>query len=120
MPRILFVRDFKPTKDGRIRTSGGHIKVRDYFMHCLQHPELEPYLYFTPRSLGDAASRAGLSLVHLERESTDLRRLTLSAPMRLLLRALLAVGRMTRLENRIFAIARADARPVAQASREPF
>ena len=50
MPRILFVRDFKPTKDGGIRTSGGQIKVRDYFMHCLQHPKLEPYLYFTPRS----------------------------------------------------------------------
>lgn len=30
--------------------SGGHIKVRDYFLHCLRHPELEPYLYFTPDS----------------------------------------------------------------------
>ena len=50
MQRILFLRDFKPTKDGGIRTSGGQIKVRDYFMHALAHPRLDPYLYFTPRS----------------------------------------------------------------------
>ena len=50
MQRILFLRDFKPTKDGGIRTSGGQIKVRDYFMHALQHPQLDPYFYFTPRS----------------------------------------------------------------------
>ena len=43
MQKILFLRDYKCV-------SGGHIKVRDYFMHCLHHPRLDPYLYFTPDS----------------------------------------------------------------------
>ncbi len=38
MRRILFVK-----KSGRL--SGGHIKFRDYFDHCLHHPELDPYAY---------------------------------------------------------------------------
>jgi len=38
-----------------MRTSGTHIKIRDYFLHCLQHPQLEPYLYFTPDSDYDAS-----------------------------------------------------------------
>ena len=67
------------------------------------------FLYFTPDSLSDAAARAGLSLAHVERELTDLRRLTLSPPTRLVLQTLFALGRLTGLENRIFAIARADA-----------
>lgn len=50
MLRILFPRDFKETTDGKIRTSGDHVKVRDYFEHALAHPELDPYFYFTPRS----------------------------------------------------------------------
>jgi len=33
-----------------MRTSGTHLKLRDYFLYCLQHPQLEPYLYFTPDS----------------------------------------------------------------------
>jgi glycosyltransferase involved in cell wall biosynthesis len=48
--RILFPRNFKPAKDGKIRTSGDHVKVRDYFEHALAHPELDPYMYFTSRS----------------------------------------------------------------------
>ncbi len=48
--RILFPRDFKETPDGKMRMSGDHVKVRDYFEHALAHPELDPYLYFTPRS----------------------------------------------------------------------
>lgn len=51
MLRILFPRDFKETPDGSMRTSGDHVKVRDYFEHALAHPELDPYLYFTPRSV---------------------------------------------------------------------
>lgn len=43
MKKILFVRKYK-------KTSGGQIKVRDYFRHCLAHPELEPFVYFTPDS----------------------------------------------------------------------
>ncbi len=43
MKKILFIRRFKyPT--------GGHITVRDYFMHSLEHPQLSPYMYFTPES----------------------------------------------------------------------
>ena len=43
MKKILFTRDFKyPT--------GGHVTVRDYFIHSLNHPGLDPYLYFTPGS----------------------------------------------------------------------
>jgi glycosyltransferase involved in cell wall biosynthesis len=43
MRKILFVRKFK-------KPSGGQIKVRDYFEHCLQHPAIAPYVYFTPDS----------------------------------------------------------------------
>jgi len=42
MPAILFLTSF-------FQFSGGQVKVRDYFRHCLAHPSLEPYLYFTPR-----------------------------------------------------------------------
>jgi hypothetical protein len=49
--RMLFPRDFKATPDGSMRTSGDHVKVRDYFEHALAHPELDPYIYFTPRSV---------------------------------------------------------------------
>lgn len=46
--RILFLR--------RVRNpTGGEVKVRDYFDHCLAHPKVEPYLYFDPRSLPLAA-----------------------------------------------------------------
>jgi 2-polyprenyl-3-methyl-5-hydroxy-6-metoxy-1,4-benzoquinol methylase len=64
------------------------------------------FLYFTPETLAFAAARADLELVHVERELTDLRRLTLAPPTRLLLSTLFALGRLTGLENRIFAIAR--------------
>lgn len=50
MQRILLPRDFKETPDGKMRTSGDHVKVRDYFEHALAHPELDPYMYFTSRS----------------------------------------------------------------------
>lgn len=50
MQKILFVRNFKPRSDGNLKISGGHIKIRDYFLHCLHHPELDPHLYFTPGS----------------------------------------------------------------------
>jgi len=65
------------------------------------------FIYFTPDTLADCCARAGLELVHSERQNTDLRRLTLGAPTRLMLRGLLAMARITGLENRIFAIARA-------------
>ncbi len=43
MKRILFLRRY----GGR---HGGHITVRDFFMHSLEHPQLDPYVYFTPES----------------------------------------------------------------------
>jgi len=42
MPAILFLTSF-------FHFSGGQVKVRDYFRHCLEHPRLDPYLYFTPK-----------------------------------------------------------------------
>lgn len=44
MKKILFIRDFK-------KIHGGHIKVRDYFLHCLKHPGIAAYVYFTPDSI---------------------------------------------------------------------
>lgn len=42
--RILFVRRF-------LGRTGGHVTVRDYFMHSLEHPYLDPFVYFTPDSV---------------------------------------------------------------------
>ena len=68
------------------------------------------FLYFSPKTLAQALRQARLELVQLEREETDLGRLTLSPPMRLVLRGLFAVGRVLGLENRLFALARAPER----------
>jgi len=46
-------------------------------------------------------------VVRLERELTELRRLSLSRAERLLLEALFLAARLVGLENRLFAIARA-------------
>lgn len=43
MQRILFVQRY-------IARHGGHITARDYFLHSMAHPELDPYVYFTPDS----------------------------------------------------------------------
>jgi 2-polyprenyl-3-methyl-5-hydroxy-6-metoxy-1,4-benzoquinol methylase len=67
------------------------------------------FLYFTPATLTAALERAGLEVRALGRELTDLRRLTLSLPKRVLLRALFRVARWTGLENRLFAVAGARA-----------
>jgi hypothetical protein len=65
------------------------------------------FLYFTPATLEAVLRRADLELVELERELTDLRRLTLSPPVRLAVRGAFQVARWTGLENRLFAVARA-------------
>lgn len=70
------------------------------------------FLYFTEATLAQAFDRAGLAVVEIRRELTDLRRLTLSPVTRLLLRALFGVARATGLENRIFAVARAASSPL--------
>jgi len=66
------------------------------------------FLYFTPDTLVDALRRAKLTVVELERELTDLRRLTLGPLTRLALGSLFAAARALRLENRLFTIARAS------------
>jgi SAM-dependent methyltransferase len=68
------------------------------------------FLYFTPATLEKSLARAGLELASLRRELTDLRRLSLSPWARLGVRGLFAIARLTRLENRIFAVARASDR----------
>lgn len=65
------------------------------------------FLYYTPDSLRDSLSLAGLEIVMQRRELTDLRRLTLSPPMRLVLQGMFVAARMLARENRLFVIARA-------------
>jgi 2-polyprenyl-3-methyl-5-hydroxy-6-metoxy-1,4-benzoquinol methylase len=65
------------------------------------------FVYFTSVTLGHTLARAGLDMVHVERELTDLRRLSLTPPARLVVRSLFQVARWTALENRLFAVARA-------------
>jgi len=65
------------------------------------------FLYFDPDTLCLALDRAGLATVRLDRELTELRRLSLSRAERLLLEALFLAARLVGLENRLFAIARA-------------
>ena len=43
MKRILFLRRY-------LGRHGGHIAVRGFFEHAMAHPQLDPYVYFTPRS----------------------------------------------------------------------
>jgi len=84
------------------RASGGHITQPLEKFYIEQH-----FVYFTPETLAQALGRAGLAVAELRRELTDLGRLTLSPATRLGLRALFGVARLTGLENRIFAVARA-------------
>ncbi len=84
------------------RASGGRITGPLEKFYIEQH-----FLYLTPRTLTQALGRAGLAVVELHRELTDLSRLTLSPATRLGLQALFGVARLTGLENRIFVVARA-------------
>jgi len=92
--------------------SGGRITAPLEKFYVEQH-----FLYYTPETLTDSCTRAGLEIVHLERQSTDLRRLSLSPPTRLMLRGLLALGRLSGLENRLFAIARVKRAGAAREAR---
>jgi SAM-dependent methyltransferase len=89
------------------RLTGGRLTSPLEKFYIEQH-----FLYFTETTLAQALGRAGLAVVESRRELTDLRRLTLSPMTRLLLHALLGVARVTRLENRIFTVARAEASPL--------
>jgi hypothetical protein len=84
------------------RASGGRLTWPLEKFYIEQH-----FLYFAPDTLAAAARRAGLELLESRRELTDLRRLTLPLHLRAVLVALFAVARLTGLENRLFAVARA-------------
>ena len=84
------------------RASGGRVTGPLEKFYIEQH-----FLYLTPKTLSQALGRAGLEIVELRRELTDLTRLTLSPPTRIGLQALFGLARLTGLENRIFVVARA-------------
>jgi SAM-dependent methyltransferase len=84
------------------RLSRGRIRAPLEKFYIEQH-----FLYFTEATLAQALGRAGLAVVESRRELTDLRRLALSPPTRLLLHTLFGVARVTGLENRLFVVARA-------------
>ena len=88
------------------RLTGGAITAPLEKFYVDQH-----FLYFTPLTLERVLVRAELEVAHLQRELTDLRRLTLSPAMRLALSGLFQVARWTGLENRLFAVARASGAP---------
>ena len=90
------------------RATGGRLTAPLEKFYIEQH-----FTYFTPATLRRTAAAAGLEVATLRLESTDLRRLELAPPMRAVLVALFAVARLTGLENRLFAIARAADRPAA-------
>jgi SAM-dependent methyltransferase len=87
---------------GFYRLTGGRLTAPLEKFYIDQH-----FVYFTEETLSQALGRAGLALVESRRELTDLDRLALSPPMRLVLRTLFRVARRTGLENRLFAVARA-------------
>jgi SAM-dependent methyltransferase len=87
------------------RLSAGRVRWPLEKFYIEQH-----FIYFTPRTLTATLARAGLRVVELERELTDLRRLTLSPMMRLTLESMFLVARLTAFENRMFVLA-AAARP---------
>ncbi len=85
------------------RVSGGRHTASLEKFYIEQH-----FLYFTPDTLGRSLSRAHLDIVEMTKELTDLRRLSLSPVMRMVLEGMFVMARVLGLENRIFAIARAD------------
>ena len=66
------------------------------------------FLYFTPSSFRACLGRAGLEIVQLDRELTDLRRLTMNPIVKFGLHGLFAMARLSGRENRLFVVARAS------------
>ncbi len=85
------------------RLTGGGMRWPLEKFYIEQH-----FVYFTPRTLADVLGKSGLSVVTMRRELTDLRRLTLTPTMRLVLKALFVVARVASLENRMFVIAKVN------------
>ena len=83
------------------RMSGKHLTLPLEKFYIEQH-----FLYFTPETLKACLGMAGLEIFRLDRELTDLRRLSLSLPVRLGLESMFLAARLLGRENRLFAIAR--------------
>jgi 2-polyprenyl-3-methyl-5-hydroxy-6-metoxy-1,4-benzoquinol methylase len=83
------------------RLSGGRATGYLEKFYIEQH-----FLYYTPETLAQALQRAGFEVAKMAREGTDLRRLSLSPFMRLVLESLFLVARVTGLETRLFVIGR--------------
>lgn len=84
------------------RASGGRIVGPLEKFYIEQH-----FLYFSPDSFRRCLELAGLCVQQLDFESTDLRRLTISPPVRMGLEAMFGLGRLLGRQNRLFVIARA-------------
>lgn len=89
------------------RLSGGRLTTALEKFYIEQH-----FLYYTPTTLADSLARAGLEVLELARELTDLERLTLSPPMRGVLRLMFLASRVLGRENRLLSVARAAPDPV--------
>lgn len=88
------------------RMTGGRVRKPLEKFYLLEH-----FLYFCPRTLRQLLDGAGIEVVEMRLESTDLDRLTLHPIVRLGLRGLFLVARRLGLENRLFVIGRKPARP---------
>ncbi|MBW2231212.1 MAG: class I SAM-dependent methyltransferase [Deltaproteobacteria bacterium] len=86
------------------RTSGGRLTAPLEKFYIEQH-----FLYFTPSSLGEVLSLAGLEITQMDLELTDLRRLTLPPLVRAGLHTMFLAARVLGRQNRLFIIARARA-----------
>lgn len=84
------------------RMSGGRVVAPLEKFYIEQH-----FLYFAPDTFRRCLELGGLRVVQLDFESTDLRRLTLSLPVRIGLHTMFALGELVRRQNRLFVIARA-------------
>jgi SAM-dependent methyltransferase len=84
------------------RATGGLVTTPLEKFYIEQH-----FLYFTPDSLSACLSRGGLEVVKMDRELTDLRRLTVNPLVRAGLYTLFATARMIKRENRLFVVAKA-------------
>jgi hypothetical protein len=86
------------------RLTGGRLIAPLEKFYIEQH-----FLYFTPETLRSCMQRAGLEIFALDRELTDLRRLTISPLVRLGLESMFLSARLLGRENRLFVMARAKA-----------
>ncbi len=94
------------------RATGGRVTGPLEHFYIEQH-----FLYFTPDTLRKALELADLEIVQLKRELIDLRRLTLSPFMLLVLRAMFVASRTLGRENRLFAVARASGSTTGRVAR---